>query len=323
MEGNLWWPAGAAADERLWAISVHPPPEFSEHGFLKRRGALNVARTGDAALADAFIATYEHSGVKMERFSPAQIAEMVQGIDPDWSVAVYEPNCSDIDVAGLHGAYLRGGKRRGVALATMNRLIGLTRSDGIWTIVTDHGEFSARNIVNAAGAWADNVAQLAGAKPLGLQPLRRTMVQLATDPPSDPALPQVIALDESFYFKPEAGGSYWVCPHDEIPSEPTDAAPEEYDIALAIDRFQKIMPVTALQVTHKWAGLRTFAPDRLPVIGWDGTCGGFFWFAGQGGFGIQTAPAAAMLGASQALHRAAAADVAKIDPAIYRPARFG
>ena len=171
--------------------------------------------------------------------------------------------------------------------------------------------------MNAAGAWADPVAELAGIQPLGIEPFRRTVAQLRTAPSVPASLPLVLDLHEKFYFKPESG-RLWLSPHDETPTPPCDAAPEELDIALAIDRFEQVVDWRVERVEHRWAGLRSFAPDRLLVYGFDPAEPGFFWFAGQGGFGIQTAPAAAALAAGLLLGAPGGA----IDPAPYAPARF-
>ena len=172
-------------------------------------------------------------------------------------------------------------------------------------------------LVNAAGAWADDVAMKAGATPLGIAPLRRTVVQLRTAPPAPADLPLVLDIEESFYFKPEAG-RLWLSPHDETPSPPCDAAPEDIDVAAAIARLATVVDWRIERLEHRWAGLRSFAPDRLPVYGFDSGAQGFFWFAGQGGFGIQTAPAAARLAAGLLLGEG----WGEVDPARYAPARF-
>jgi len=158
---------------------------------------------------------------------------------------------------------------------------------------------------------------VAGAKPLGIAPLRRTIVQLRTAPYAPDNLPLVLDIAERFYFKPEAG-RLWLSPHDEVPSPPSDAAPDELAIATAIDRFGEVVDWQIEQVERKWAGLRSFAPDRLPVYGFDPGTPGFFWCAGQGGFGIQTAPAAARLAASLLLGEGAG----EVDPVPYLPDRF-
>jgi D-arginine dehydrogenase len=162
---------------------------------------------------------------------------------------------------------------------------------------------------------------MAGARPLGIAPLRRTMAQLRTDPQPAADQPLVLDINGGFYFKPEHG-KLWLSPHDETPSAPCDAAPEELDVALAIDRFQQVVDWRVLAVERKWAGLRSFAPDRLPVYGFDPRVAGFFWFAGQGGFGIQTAPAAARLAAHLLLGQPRDAMTESLDVALYAPDRF-
>jgi D-arginine dehydrogenase len=156
--------------------------------------------------------------------------------------------------------------------------------------------------------------------PLDIRPYRRTMVQLRTDPAPPAGLPHIAHIGGSFYFKPEAGGRLWLSPHDEIATIACDAQPEEIDVALAIDRFEHVVDWRVAALEHKWAGLRSFAPDRLPVYGFDPREPAFFWCVGQGGFGIQTAPAAARLAAALLLRRAP--DVPGVDPDRYRPGRF-
>ena len=148
------------------------------------------------------------------------------------------------------------------------------------------------------------------------------MVQIAVDPPAEPGLPLVIDALERFYFKPEGGGRIWLSPNDETPCDPCDCAPEEYDVALAIDRLGGAVDWRVARVEHAWAGLRSFAPDRLPVYGFDPEAPAIFWCAGQGGFGIQTAPAASKLAASLLLGRPPDLLVEAIDPEPYRPDRF-
>jgi D-arginine dehydrogenase len=235
---------------------------------------------------------------------------------------VWEPACADIDVAGLHQHYLAAAKRGGVELCTRWRVVSADRENGIWTLANEHGgTLTAGTIANAAGAWADGFAMLAGARPLGIQPLRRTVAQLRTDPAPPADLPLVLDIAGRFYFKPESG-KLWLSPHDEEPSEPCDAAPEEIAVAEAIDRFERVADWRVVAVERKWAGLRSFAPDRLPVYGFDPDVEGLFWFAGQGGFGIQTSPAAARLGAQLLLEAPRDAMTQTLDPALYAPVRF-
>ena len=289
------------------------------NGFLQPLGSLHIGRAEDAAATDAFVAAFAESGIALERVDPRA---QVPGLRSDWTIGVSEPSCAYIDVAGLHQHYLARARKAGAEIVLRAGLTGAARIAGGWRIETTGGTWEAGVIANAAGAWADVVAEAAGATPLGLSPYRRTMVQLRTDPTAPDGMPHVAHIGGNFYFKPEPGGRLWLSPHDEIPSPPCDAAPEEIDVAIAIDRFEQVVDWRVAAVERRWAGLRTFAPDRLPVIGFDGDMPGLFWFAGQGGFGIQTAPAAAMLGASLLRGVAAPEPVAAIDGARYAPTRF-
>lgn len=295
----------------------NPPAEFGGTSFLSPRGELFIALPEDRGALDAFMAEFAGSGVPFERIDPQG---RFPGLKPEWRDAVYEPTCQDIDVGALHGAFLGRARRLGVEVRT---LAGLERAQGRWLLETRDGRFEAEVLVNAAGAWADAVAQMAGVTPLNIQPYRRTMAQLRVDPPASADLPVVRDAHDNFYFKPEAGGRLWLSPHDETPVHAHDVAPEEIDVATAIHAFHQATDWKIEAVERKWAGLRSFAPDRLPVYGFDAHTPGFFWFAGQGGFGIQTSPAAAMLGAALLIGTAPDPAVAALDPARYSPARFG
>lgn len=295
---------------------------LAHHGLLTPRGALYVGRAEDRAAMDAFRASYEGTGVRIESLRRSALESHVPHIRPEWSEGLYQPACADIDVAGLHQHYLAAARRGRAELAVRAQVTGLARSAGVWTITSARGEtWQAATIVNAAGAWADQIAAAAGAAAIGIAPFRRTVAVLRVDPPAPADLPLVLDINGGFYFKPDAG-RLWLSPHDEIPSDPCDAAPEEIDVAIAIDRFMAATDWRIAAVERRWAGLRSFAPDRMPVYGFDPVCEGFFWFAGQGGFGIQTAPAAARLGAQVLLGHGADAMTAGIDPAAYSPARF-
>lgn len=295
---------------------------LGEHGFLTPRGALYVGRGEDRAAMDSFVTTFAGTGVTIERLTPSQLADKVPHIRPEWSEALHQPACADIDVAGLHQHYLSAARRHGVEIVCRAQVAGIARADGAWAITSARGEtWRAGTIVNAAGAWVDMVAALAGVRPIGIAPKRRTVAVLRVDPVAPADLPLVLDIKGGFYFKPDAG-RLWLSPHDEIPSEPCDAAPEELDVAIAIDRFEQVTDWRISAVERRWAGLRSFAPDRLPVYGADAEMPDFFWFAGQGGFGIQTAPAAARLGAQLLLGQGADAMTARIDPAIFTPQRF-
>ena len=283
--------------------------------FLRRRGAVHLGKGEWPEVPE---------GVPSERLDRAAIERWVPGVRADWNHGLFEPGCADIDVARLHGAYLADFRRAGGTVATSSRVVGADRSGEGWTVrIADGGAFRTPLLVNAAGAWADRLGEMVGADPLGLQPKRRTMVQLAVGRSGLRDLPLVDDWRGSFYFKGEGDRSVWLSPHDEIDCEPCDTAPEEIDVALAIDRFQGVVDWPVERVERSWAGLRTFAPDRIPVYGFDPGDPALFWCAGQGGFGIQTAPAAARLAASLLLDEAPHPSVAHIDPAAFSPARFG
>lgn len=290
--------------------------ELRRLGVLRPRGALTIARRGDEATIEGFLREYADLGVRIKAVSRESLAEIVPGLRPEWTLGALEPDCCDIDVAGLHQHYLSAARRGGVDLRCSAAVIG---AEPGWTLrLADGATIDASLLVNASGAWADELANMAGVRPLGMAPYRRTMAQVRTSPAAPEGLPLVLDLREQFYFKPEAG-RLWLSPHDEVPSPPCDAAAEEIDVALAIARLGEVVDWSVERVEHRWAGLRTFAPDRLPVYGFDVQAAGFFWFAGQGGFGIQTAPAAAALGAALLLGEADGV----IDPQRYSPARFG
>ena len=296
------------------AFLDNPPEDFSERGFLYGRGALHVS-DGDWPAVPP--------GVTSRRVARDELEAMVPGIRPRWVKALLEPGCADIDVAGLHAAFLRQFRRRGGTIATRSRLVRAERVEGTWRVTTAAGAILAAPIlVDAAGAWADSVAAACGVRRIGIEPKRRTMVQLRVGRAGLKDLPLVDDADGRFYFKGEGDRTLWLSPHDEIATEPCDAAPEEIDVATAIERFEGVVDWPVERVERSWAGLRSFALDRLSVYGFDPKVPGFFWCAGQGGFGIQTAPAAAKLAAALLLIEEPDATVAHIDPAIFAPTRF-
>ena len=303
-------------------LTLASGPYLREHGFLSRRGALYIGRDSEIELLDAFEARFGGTGATFERLDREGVSAIVPGLRPAWTGAIWEPGCADIDVAGLHQHYLGRARRHGVELVIRARVSALHREAGEWRIRCHDGRtFAASTVVNAAGAWADSLAALAGLAPLGIQPLRRTVAQLRTDPAPPADLPLVLDIAGQFYFKPEAG-RLWLSPHDETPSEPCDAAPEELAVAEAIDRFEQVTDWRVMAVERKWAGLRSFAPDRLPVYGFDPRAEGFAWFAGQGGYGIQTAPAAAWLLAQLLLGLERDAMTRGLDADLYAPDRL-
>ncbi|MXO56388.1 FAD-dependent oxidoreductase [Altererythrobacter gangjinensis] len=294
-----------------------------DNGFLKQRGALYIGREQDSADIDAFMDRFADTGANVQRIDSDVLNKKLPGLLENWCEAIWQPNCADIDVAGLHRHYLAEARRSGADLATHARIVSARKDARNWVLTDfDDREFAARIVVNAAGAWADELAVLANIRPVGIAPLRRTVVQLKVDPAPAPDLPLVLDISGKFYFKPE-NGRLWLSPHDEEASPPCDAAPEELAIAKAIDRLEHVVDWEVAGVETKWAGLRSFAPDRLPVYGFDPRCADFYWFAGQGGFGIQTAPAAADIAAAQLLGTDMPAHMTDINVTNYAPARFG
>jgi D-arginine dehydrogenase len=288
-----------------------PPADFSEQGFLRTRGALHLTRD-DLPDLPPTVETHVVDRLELERLVP--------GILPEWRRALFEPGCADIDVAGLHAAYLKQFRRRGGTVRTEARLQSASHTTDRWNVRLHDGSImSAAILVNAAGAWADRVAISCGVEALGISPKRRTVVQLRVDRGGLRDLPLVDDADGTFYFKGESDQRVWLSPHDEIDTDPCDAAPEEIDIATAIARFETVVDWRVQAVERSWAGLRSFAPDRKPVYGYEPEAPAFFWCVGQGGFGIQTAPAASSLAAAMLL---GTEPPVGIDSRIFAPERL-
>jgi D-arginine dehydrogenase len=283
---------------------TEPPDDFAPTPLVRPRGCLFVATTEQlprlrefAALPDIGNATRSVDAAEARRMCPILRDDYV-------AAALLEQDSMDIDVDALHRGYLRLLRRRGGRLIGDVPVQSLKHDARTWTVRAGTETLTAAVLVNAAGAWADEVAALAGVRPLGLQPYRRTA--LLIDPPADTpiaAWPMVIDSDEQFYFKPEAA-LLLLSPGDETASVPCDAQPEEWDVAVAVERMQTATTLPIDRVRRRWAGLRSFVADRSPVAGYAGDAEGFFWLAGQGGYGIQTA---------DALARAAAALVRNLD----------
>lgn len=294
---------------------------LNDLGCLRKRGALYIGRDQDEAAISAFERSYGDAGVSIERIGRAELQRAIGGLKAEWTTAISQPDCSDIDVGALHQHYLSQAKRLGVELRCRAPLASAEREGSGWRLAVAGADIRANIVVNAAGAWADTIAKIAGVAGLGITPFRRTVAQLRVNPPARDDLPLVLDINGQFYFKPD-NARLWVSPHDETPSAPCDAAAEEVDVAHAISRIENVVDWPVEAVERKWAGLRSFAPDRLPVYGFDRANNGFFWFAGQGGFGIQTAPAAAKLGAQLLLGEKSCALTASLNADLYSPTRF-
>lgn len=301
---------------------AHPAPDFSERSFLSPRSALTIGRRSEATAVDAFVAKFAARGVDVVRIGATDIARSIPGIRADWSEAAYEAACSDIDVGALHAAYLRAAKRDGARLAIRAPLESARRTADGWEVRVGGETIRAALIVNAAGAWADRVATACGVAPVGIRPYRRTVVQLRLGVAVPAELPLIVHVGGDFYFKGESEGRVWLSPHDETPVEPHDAAPEDVDVAIAIDRLQAVVDWPVAAVERKWAGLRSFAPDRVPVFGADPHQPGFIWCAGQGGVGIQTSPAIAALLAAELGAPPPGGMIGDVDPLPFAPSRF-
>ncbi len=316
---NAYWHAtyGGPQIAPLTLASLEPLRDF-----LTPRSVVTLSRHDTAADLREMEASYQGLGIAFTTLDREGLLPILPGLRGDWCDGLLEAEGFDIDVAGYHAFCLKQARQFGGTLVTRARVNGLARRDGAWQIETSAGAFEAVQIVNAAGAWADDIAELAGARPLGIQPYRRTIIQLELTNEIDPHGPMVIDVRGSFYFKPEGPHRLWLSPHDETPSPACDAAPEEMDIAIAIDRFQSVMDWTVRKVERSWAGLRSFAPDRLPAFGADPDLADFWWCAGQGGFGIQTAPAAAQVCASLICNEKPPLWMVGVDAPAYAPARF-
>jgi D-arginine dehydrogenase len=245
-------------------------------------------------------------------------------LDPAWlAAAVLDTSGFEIDVAALHEGFLRAARHAGARLVLDARELAIERRGATWRLSTRAGTVEAPILVDAAGAWADDVARRAGVRPIHLLPMRRTALLVAPPPGVDIGRwPLVIDVDETFYFKPDAGRLF-LSPANEDPSEPCDAVPDELDVALAIDRFERATTHRVARIESRWAGLRSFVVDRTPVVGFDADAPGFFWLAGQGGYGIQTAPAMADLATAQLLGKDVPAHLRQqgVEPAALSPGR--
>lgn len=273
-----------------------PPANFCDGPLLTPQDCVILAAPGEEHELHERYAEMRSSSAALSIESADFALERVPVLRrSEVAACLWEAGSQRIDVHRLLQGYLRGFRRNGGRLVTGAQLMHARWDCDAWSIETPAGQFRAHVLVNAAGAWADEVAERAGATPLGLQPLRRTACLVETATPIDcRAWAAVTDLRESFYFMPEAG-QLLLSPADETPMPAGDAFAEDIDVALAVDRFETVTTASVRRVSHQWAGLRTFAADRTPIVGFDPGCDGFFWLAGQGGYGIQTAPALARL----------------------------
>ena len=269
-----------------------PPTGFCEYPLWKQRRSMMIARSDQLAKLKCAYNAWVKLVPSVRWLEGDEARDVAPMLKRDYVAGgVLEPSANDLDVHEIHRGFLRGAARAGATLVCDAEVLDLSRQGAAWRVRTKSGEFRGDFIVNAAGAWGDTVAVLAGARPVGLAPKRRTAILFDPAPSKDVnSWPIIIDADEQFYFKPETGrvlGS----PADETVSPPCDAQPEEIDVALAVDRIERAATFRAQRLVRKWAGLRNFVTDKSPVVGLDQQIPGFFWLVAQGGDGIQTSPA--------------------------------
>jgi D-arginine dehydrogenase len=304
-----------------------PPPGFADHPLLTPRGALIAGRADQKAALQQAAADYARLVPSVRWLDAADVLGRQPLLKSEAAAggAIFEPEADDMDVAAIHGGFLKGARAAGGVLRLNAEVVAVERGNDRWSIrLRDDESLSAGTIVNAAGAWADVLAQLAGAAPVGLVPKRRTAFTFDAPAGIDLArLPMVIDFDETWYIKPEVG-QFLASPADETPSPPCDAQPEEIDIAVAVERIETATTLKIRRIKNKWAGLRSFVADKNLVVGYDPAVAGFFWLAGQGGYGIQTGEAAGRLAASLARGKGLPQDLAELDvaEAALSPRRF-
>jgi len=271
-----------------------PPAGFCEHALLTPQPVITIARTDQLPLLERQLDQAHALVPSIARIAAGEVLSKVPILRADYVAGAYvEPHAMEIDVHGLHQGFLKGARIRGARIVVDAGVTAVEHGSARWRVLTPAGIYEAPMIVNAAGAWADVIAGLAGVKPLGLLPKRRTAFTV----PLPPGLasrhwPMIDDVAEEFYFKPDAG-QLFVSPADATPSAPLDAYPDDLDVAAGVERLERATHLNVTRVSRSWAGLRTFAGDASPVAGLDGSMRGFCWLAGQGGFGIKTSPALA------------------------------
>ena len=276
-----------------------PPEGFAPHPLVFARPVLFIGRADQRERLAAEREAGEELGVDVRLLDGAGARSLCPVLREDYVAGgLLEPGARGIDVAGTLEGFLRGLRAAGGTVRTRAEVVRVEKTGQAWEVEAGGEIYRVSAVVNAAGAWCDQVGRLAGARPIGLQPLRRTVITFDGPEGYDFASwPCVVDVDEEFYFEPE-GAQILASPADETPSEPCDATAEDYEVALAVDRIERATTLEIRHIRQRWAGLRSFVADRAPVIGMDPDLCGFFWLAGQGGFGIMTSPAAARTAAS-------------------------
>jgi D-arginine dehydrogenase len=291
----------------------NPPEGFCDHPILSPRGMITIARADQLDRLAEDLARGRALVPSIQPMDPAEAVRRVPILRPDYVAGAFiEPHSMEVDVHGLHQGFLRGAKARGAKLLTDAGVTAIERRDGAWVLTTRAGSFSAPILVNAAGAWADTVAEMAGVRPLGLVPKRRTALNIPVPDGLDmTGWPLINDVGDAFYFKRDAG-QLFLSPSDATPSPPMDAYPDDMDIAIAVERLEQATTLTVRRVSHAWAGLRTFASDGSPVVGPDDEAEGFVWLAGQGGYGVKTSPALSRICAGLIRYRRLPEDILQL-----------
>lgn len=284
-------PAGARPLVKAARPFLENPPEGSVNSpLLSPRAVMWVAGPGEMPTLESTAAAAKADGARCQLLTADEVSRRVPVMRRGWlDGGLYEPSGADIDVAALHQAFVRIARSHGSRILTDSPVTAIEGSSGSWIIRCENRKLRAGAVVNAAGAWGDRIAEMAGVAPIGLQPMRRTAFMVpGSEESSD--WPLVVDAHERFYFRPD--GTQFLCSlAEETLSDPVDARPRMEDVALAIERINEATTLGIRTVNSQWTGLRTFSPDRDLVIGEDPTAPGFYWLVGQGGIGIQTAPA--------------------------------
>ena len=298
----------------------HPPRGLAEVPLMTRRLVVFLAREDQ----QADLAALHAEGSSLRDISLTDVKTLVPALREGYAVgAAAEFDAFDIDVAALHQGFLRQLRGRGGRLALRNRAGRIEHRNGRWNVETSAGAvFRSPVVVNAAGAWGDEIASIAGIATLGLSPRRRTVAIIDPAPTDVTHWPMLISVGHDWYARPEARTRLMVSPADQTPMHAHDVQPDELDIAVGIDRMQQALDISVQRVERSWAGLRTFTPDGSLAIGWDAASEGFFWCVGQGGYGIQTSPAAGRLVADIVAGRdpgGAGGMIGTVDPRRFPP----
>jgi D-arginine dehydrogenase len=291
----------------------NPPPGFTSTALLTPRGFLTIGTQAESAALESLESLARATSSPIERLSEAEVRALVPVIRAgaiDWGAL--DPDAMDMDVDALLQGFLRGARAHGAQVATGEEVMSLDRDESGWHVCTSTLKIRAQIVVNASGAWADPIAALAGISPLKLIPYRRTAFNFdAPQHANTTAWPMVIDAGERFYFKADAGRLLGSLAEEE-PSLPCDAQPDDLDVAVAVDRIEQVIDFPIRRVVRAWTGLRTFAPDRDPVSGFEPAVPGFYWHAAIGGYGIQTAAALGEFAAARILDRPLPASLAEL-----------